>query len=124
MIVAGFITWIVFRHKKKIKPNERHTPEFLFRRELIADILLVSGVSIFSFIFWEKGILPMLASRPASAVSDIWFLFIILGITFVLFYLPLRYLFLVEDHSNRQTWKRMLLIFSLLLIRSLLLWLE
>ena len=63
IIVAAFITWIVFRHKKRIKPNEKHTPGFLFRRELVADIFLICSISIFSFIFWEKSIMALLTNR-------------------------------------------------------------
>jgi len=50
--------------------------------------------------------------------------FLILAICFVLFYLPLRYLFLVEDHSSRQTWQRFFLIFGFLAIRFLFIFLD
>lgn len=47
------------------------------------------------------------------------FQFLFLGIFFIFFYLPLRYLFLVEDHGSRQTWQRFLIIFGFLAIRFL-----
>ena len=119
IIVSLFITWIVFRSKKRKHFKKRYTPSYLFRRELVADVILVAGVSILSFIFWEKGIMAMLTNAKTSSISDIWFLFFLLGICFMLFYLPLRYLFFIEDHSNRQTWKRLLFIFGLILLKSL-----
>jgi hypothetical protein len=118
IILSLFITWIVFRSKRK-HFKKTYTSQYLFHRELIADIILVAGVSILSFIFWEKGIMTMLANAKTTSISDIWFLFFMLGLCFMLFYLPLRYLFFIEDHSNRQTWKRLLLIFSLILLKSL-----
>jgi hypothetical protein len=119
IIGALFITWLVFRSKKKINKTIRYSPGFLFRRELIADILLLIAVSIFSFAFWEKGIIALLTYRPATTPGDIWYLFVSLSICYVFFYLPLRYLFLIEDHFSRQTWRRLLLIFGLLLLRTL-----
>jgi hypothetical protein len=119
IIISLFITWIVFRSKKKKHFKKRYTTSYLFQRELIADIILVAGVSVLSFIFWEKGIMTLLAGRPIASIRDVWFLFFMLGICYMLFYLPLRYLFFIEDHSNRQTWKRLLLIFCLILLKSL-----
>jgi hypothetical protein len=119
IILAGLITWLVFRTKRKKHFKKTYSPQYLFRRELIADIILVAGVSILSFIFWEKGIMTLLANARTNSIGDLWFLFIMLGICFMLFYLPLRYLFFIEDHSNSQTWKRLLLIFSLILLKSL-----
>jgi hypothetical protein len=46
-------------------------------------------------------------------------LFIFLSFAFMLFYLPLRYLYLIEDDSNK-AWRRLLLIFMFILIRALL----
>ena len=93
--------------------------KYLFRRELVADIFLLAAVSILSFVFWEKGIISLLSHRKTASVGDVWFLFVFLAIAYIIFYLPLRYLFLVEDHFSRKTWRRMLLIFAFLLIKSL-----
>ena len=118
-ILSLLITWLVF-HKMKLPDrtkirSERH----LFYRELFADILLLLSVSAFTFIFWEKGIMTLFLKGLPTRVSDVFFQFFLLSICFVLFYLPLRYLFLVEDHTSRQTWQRLLLIFGFLLLRSL-----
>ena len=120
IVLATFITWLVFRSKKRIKEAGKFSETYLFHRELVADILLIAGVSIFSFAFWEKGIIALLTARSTATIRDVWFMFIFLSIAYILFYLPLRYLFLIEDHSSRQTWRRLLLIFGFLLIRSLL----
>ena len=116
---ATFITWLVFRGKPRIKTTENYSRKYLFRRELTGDICLVIGVSIFSFAFWEKGIMAMLSSKPTVSISDIWFLFLFLAIAYMLCYLPLRYLFLVEDHFSSKTWRRMLIIFGILLLKAL-----
>jgi hypothetical protein len=119
MVLAGVLTVIVYRSKKTKTKKKEYGERYLFRRELIADIFLFTGVSVFTFIFWEKGIMALLSYKPATGFSDLWFLFILLSITYVLFYLPLRYLYLLEDRSHQQTWKRMLFIFGFLLLRSL-----
>jgi len=119
MAIASVATWLVFRSQPKFKKGVVLSSTYIFRRELIGDICLVIGVSIFTFAFWEKGVIALLASRPTNSISDIWFLFLFLAIAYMLCYLPLRYLFLVEDHFSSRTWKRMLLILGILLLRSL-----
>jgi hypothetical protein len=119
MIFAALVTWLVYHHQKDWPRKNRHTAGYLFWRELIADVLLLISVSVFTFIFWEKGIMTLLTARPAASFTDIGFLFLLFSISYILFYLPLRYLFLLEDHTSRQTWQRMLIIFGLLVIRSL-----
>ena len=116
---ATIITWLVFRTKRTLKMYKVYSPGYIFRRELAGDICLVISVSIFSFAFWEKGIIAMLSSKPTVSISDVWFLFIFLAIAYMLCYLPLRYLFLVEDHFSSKTWKRMLIIFGILLLKAL-----
>jgi hypothetical protein len=118
IMVSMFITWIVFRPKKRKHFNKTYAAPYLFRRELVADILLIAGVAILSFVFWDTGIMTLLTHARTNSFGDLWFLFIMLAICFMLFYLPLRYLFFIEDHSNRQTWKRLLLIFALILLKS------
>ncbi len=119
ILAAIFITWLVFRPKRVIRKKVTISAKNLFIMELVADIFLVVSVSIFSFAFWEKGVVAMLTRKAVSSISDVWFLFVLLSITYILFYLPLRYLFLIEDHNHRGTWKRLLLIFGLLLLKSL-----
>lgn len=118
-LVATFVTWLVFRSARKSITKKKLSSTYLFRREVIADILLVGSISILSFLFWEKGVMAFLSSKPTVTINDIWLSFGMLCIAYVLFYLPLRYLFLIEDYSSRQTWIRLSLIFGLLMVKVL-----
>jgi hypothetical protein len=120
ILAAIFVTWLIFRPKRVVRKKINFSANSLFIMELVADIFLVAGVSILSFAFWEKGIFALLTRKPVSSIGDVWFLFVFLSITYILFYLPLRYLFLIEDYQEGATWKRLLLIFGLLLLKSLL----
>lgn len=118
IVVATFVTWLVNRSKSKRKRRKGYTQRYLFWQELVADILLIAGVSIFSFIFWEKGVMAMLGRSSTQTVSDIWFLFVFLAILFLFFYLPLRYLFFMEDRERGRNRRRLLLIFVFILIKA------
>lgn len=118
MFLSTYITWLVYRTKKLKKNRKIPSSEFLFRRELVADILLTASVSVLTFVTWEKGIMGLLNGRSIHSFSDVWFLFVFFAIAYIICYLPLRYLYLIEDHTSRQTWRRMLLIFAFLLLRS------
>ena len=120
LLAAIFISWLVFRPKTEIREKMTLSSNSLFIMELIADIFLVVAVSILSFAFWEKGVVALLTRKAVNNIGDVWFLFVFLSITYILFYLPLRYLFLIDDNNHRGTWKRLLLIFGLLLLKSLL----
>ncbi|HSU28190.1 MAG TPA: hypothetical protein VLJ68_07405 [Chitinophagaceae bacterium] len=120
MLVAGLVTWLVYRHRKKIKNAARFSVAHLFYRELVADVFLCISIATFTFAFWEKGVMTIFNGNSIKGFSDVWALFLMLSFAFVLFYLPLRYLFLVEDYSNNQTWRRMMYIFGFLILRSLL----
>lgn len=116
---ATFVTWLVFRGRKRISTVTNYSKTYLYNREIVADVFLMLSVSVLSFAFWEKGIMALLTHKPVVTIGDVWFIFLFLSIAFLLFYLPLRYLYLIEDRSSRQTRKRLLFIFALLLIRSL-----
>ncbi len=118
-LVSAAITALVFWPKKKLFTKTVYHADFRFRRELVADCCLVISITVFTFAFWEKGVMTLF-DRPISQVSDIFYSFLTMGACFVLFYLPLRFLYLIEDHSHNQTWKRLLIIFSLVLLRTVL----
>jgi len=124
LLFPVFITWLVYRGTRKNNRN-KYTENLLFRRELVADILLCLSVSVLTFFFWERGVMGLMTKDifPKNA-PGLMIQFLILAICFVLFYLPLRYLFLVEDHSSRQTWQRFFLIFGFLAIRFLFIFLD
>ncbi|MEO6254662.1 MAG: hypothetical protein ABIO79_15225 [Ferruginibacter sp.] len=117
IVIAAFITWLTYRPgRKSSKPLSE---KYLFARELVADILLVGGVVMLSFVFWEKSLLPAFTYAPMKSIGDICIRIILFSLAYILFYLPLRYLYLIEDHSGRQVWKRLSLIIILLLVRAL-----
>jgi hypothetical protein len=118
MIFSLYLTWLVYRSKKLPKSYKEHSAVWLARRELVADCLLIASVSVLTYVLWEKGIMTLLGMKAVESFLEVCFLFVMLSITYILLYLPLRYLYLIEDLSNRQTWKRMLLIFAFLLLRS------
>lgn len=120
MIPPTIITWIVYRRARLRKKLSTYAPNIMFYRELVADIMLISSISLFTFTFWEKGAMAMMSRKALTSISEILFMIFFLGICYVLFYLPLRYLYLVEDHTSNQTRKRLTLILALLVIRSLL----
>ena len=115
-IAATFITWLVFRNGKS--KYKYYSSGYLFRRELAGDICLVIGVSIFSFVIWEKAIVAKLFNPPMTSIYDLFILFISFALVYMVFYLPLRYLYLVEDDFSRKTWKRLFLIYGLLLLKA------
>lgn len=118
ILVSSIITWLIYRGKKKTR--QLLTSKYIFGAELIGDILLIIGVSMLSFIFWEKSIFEMMARTPINNFGDAVFRFFFLSIAYMLFYLPLRYLYLIEERNSNATGKRFLLIFLILLIRGLL----
>jgi hypothetical protein len=120
ILAATFVTWLVYRTKSNRKKKEGYNLKFLFWMEMVADILLIAGVSIFSFIFWEKGVMAMLGKASTNTFGDIWFLFVFLSILFLFFYLPLRYLFFIEDREKGRNRRRLFLIFVFILIKALL----
>lgn len=116
---AGFITWLVYRTKSMRNIKKKYSAAYLFRMELVADIFLIAAVSIFSFVFWEKGVMGMLSKSSTQTIGDIWFLFIFLAILFLFFYLPLRYLYFIENREGRGNRKRLFLIFGFILLKAL-----
>jgi len=114
--VSIIATWFAFRPGGKSK--KILTEKYLFTRELVGDILLITAVSMLSFVFWENSILSAMAHMRMDSFGDICLLFIFLCFVYMLFYLPLRYLYLIEDQPGK-AWRRLVLIFLLILIRGL-----
>ena len=118
MALASFITWLVYRNKSKRKKRKQYGAIFLFRVELVADILLTASVSFFSFVFWEKGVIDLLLHASTRTLADVFGLFVLLCILFVLCYLPFRYLFFIEDRDRGRNGRRLLLLFGFILARA------
>jgi hypothetical protein len=120
MFFSIFMTWYVYHPIRKFEKITAKPTKKTFYRELTGDILLYLSISFFTFAFWDKGIMTVMSNGMLKTPGDIFVLFLALSMAFGLFYLPLRYLFLLEDHHHRQTWQRLILIFGLILLRSLL----
>ncbi|MEO7924282.1 MAG: hypothetical protein ABIR30_11450 [Chitinophagaceae bacterium] len=118
IVTATFVTWLVYRAKSHRKKRKVYSASFLFRMELAADILLVASVAIFSFVFWEKGVMAMLGNASTKTLANVWFLFVLLCILFLFFYLPLRYLFFMENREGHGNRKRLIVIFAFMLIKA------
>ncbi|MEO6611431.1 MAG: hypothetical protein ABIT05_04840 [Chitinophagaceae bacterium] len=118
MVLAAFITWLVYRDKTKRKKRKEFAPNFLFRLELVADIFLVFSVTVFSFVFWEKGVMGLLSRASTRTLTDVFGLFVLLCVMFVLCYLPFRYLFFIEDRDRGRNGRRLLLLFGFILARA------
>jgi len=119
ILLGTLISVLVYYPLKVKEKGGTKSPAFLFRRELVADIFLVASVAILSFVFWEKSIMALFFHVRPSSLGDVCFLFIFLSLAYLVFYLPLRYLFLIEDHFNKQTWQRLFFIFALILTKCL-----
>ncbi|MBL0271129.1 MAG: hypothetical protein IPP99_21230 [Chitinophagaceae bacterium] len=117
--LSTFGTWLAYRNKLNRRFDKAPDPVRLYRQEMLADILLVAGVSIISFIFWEKGIMGMLDRVDKKSIGTIIFLFFFLAALFVFFYLPMRYLFFIEDREGGRNRKRLFLIFGFILLKAL-----
>ena len=116
-IAAIIITWLVFR-SDAWSGSRSYSHLYLFRRELAGDLCLVVGVSIFSFIIWEKAILTKLFNAPILNFSDFVGAIVGLALTYILFYLPLRFLYLVEDKFSGKTWRRLGLIWMVFILKN------
>ncbi len=119
IVMSFFITWLVYRTKSNPRSRIKFSTDYLFWMELLADILLIAGVSILSFVFWEKGAMAMLSMASTQTIGDIWFLLVFLSILFLFFYLPLRYLFFIEDREGGRNRRRLFLIFGFMLLKAL-----
>lgn len=119
LLLSSFGTWMVYRNKSNRKFSKQPDPVRLERQEMLADILLVAGVSVISFVFWEKGIMAMVDKMDKKSIGVIIFLFGFLAALFVFFYLPLRYLFFIEDRESGRNRKRLFIIFGFILLKAL-----
>ena len=107
LIIAGLLTFLVRRAGKR--PDEAQTKmiKYPFIQEALADGLLLISVSIVTRFFWETWYIELETSRGIGLSSRSIVLLTALSLLFVVFYLPSRYLFLVEDYRYARTWVRM-----------------
>lgn len=103
LVVGGVCTYLVLS-------AERDGPANASRRkwaswlEFGADGLLWISVSLVTRIFWDGLVELIEPSRGAGLSSKGVVLLVAMSILYLFFYLPSRYLFLVEDYRSRWTW--------------------
>ena len=107
LLIAGLLTYFVWRAGKP--PNKIPTKpiKYPIAREALADGLLWISVSIITRFFWETWYLEIEPSRGIGFSSRGIVLLVSLSLLFIVFYIPSRYLFLVEDYRYARTWVRM-----------------
>jgi hypothetical protein len=107
LIIAALLTYMVRRAGKRPEKAPTKIIKYPFIQEALADGLLLISVSIVTRFFWETWYLELEPSRGIGISSRSIVLLVALSLLFVVFYLPSRYLFLVEDYRYGRTWIRM-----------------
>ena len=100
------------------KVRKRYSDEWLRRREMKADIMLIVATSVFTFIFWDLGPESYMKSHPIRDFGVIIPVFIFILMCYVIFYLPFRYLYIIEDGHKKATWRRMWIVLLIVFVRS------
>jgi len=107
LLIAGLLTYAVWRAGKRPKKVPTKMLQFPIAQEALADGLLWISVSIITRFFWESWYLEIEPSRGIGISLRAIVLLVSLSLLFVVFYMPSRYLFLVEDYRYVRTWVRM-----------------
>lgn len=107
LILAAVLTFTVWRAGKRRDEPPTKMAKYPIVQETLADGLLLISVSIITRFFWESWYLELEPSRGIGLTSRAIVLLVALSLLFVVFYLPSRYLFLVEDYRYGRTWIRM-----------------
>lgn len=107
LIIAGLLTYTVWRAGKRPSKAPIKPIKYPFIQEALADGLLLISVSIITRFFWESWYPELEPSRGIGFTLPAIVLLVALSLLFIVFYLPSRYLFLVEDFRYGRTWLRM-----------------
>jgi hypothetical protein len=107
LLIAGLLTYTVWRAGKRPDKTPTKVITYPFIQEALADGLLLISVSIITRFFWESWYFEIEPSRGIGFTLPAIVLLVALSFLFVVFYLPSRYLFLVEDYRYGRTWLRM-----------------
>lgn len=107
LLIAALITYTVWWAGKQPDKALTKNVKYPFIQEALADGLLLVSVSIITRFFWESWYLEIEPSRGIGVTPLAVVLLVALSLLFVVFYLPGRYLFLVEDYRYGRTWPRM-----------------
>jgi magnesium-transporting ATPase (P-type) len=107
LLIAGLLTYTVWRAGKRPEKAPTKMIKYPIAQEALADGLLWISVSIVTRFFWETWYLEIEPSRGIGISLRAIVLLVSLSLLFVVFYMPSRYLFLVEDYRYVRTWVRM-----------------
>jgi len=107
LLIAGLLTYSVWHAGKRPDKVPTKMIKYPIAQEALADGLLWISVSIITRFFWETWYLEIEPSRGIGFGSRGIVLLVSLSLLFVVFYIPSRYLFLVEDYRYGRTWVRM-----------------
>ena len=107
ILIAGILTYFVWRAGKRPEEVPTKNIKYPFVQESLADGLLWISVSIITRFFWETWYLEIEPTRGIGISLRAIVLLVALSLLFVVFYMPSRYLFLVEDYRYIRTWLRM-----------------
>jgi len=107
LLIAGLLTYTVWRAGNRPEKVPTKIIRFPNAQEALADGFLWISVSIITRFFWETWYLEIEPSRGIGFSLLGLVLLVALSLLFVVFYIPSRYLFLVEDYRYGKTWLRM-----------------
>ena len=103
LVVGGLTTWVVRRAAQPREPGGRQRVGKT-GLEYVADGLLWVSVLIVTRLFWD-GLIDQLPPPRGLGLSGRGLVLLgALNLLFVFFYLPSRYLYLIEDHRSPLTW--------------------
>jgi hypothetical protein len=119
MLIAGITTFTVWRAGKRSSHEEQEqSPRSGF--EYGADVLLSLSVSIITFFYWDVLVVGSVDSAIGIGFGVRGMVLVFsLAFLFTVFYLPSRYLFLIEDARYAGTWARVWLVMLALAWRVL-----
>jgi hypothetical protein len=104
LLIAGLLTYTVWRAGKRPEKAPTKMIKYPIAQEALADGLLWISVSIVTRFFWETWYLEIEPTRGIGISLRAIVLLVSLSLLFVVFYMPSRYLFLVEDYRYGKTW--------------------
>jgi hypothetical protein len=108
-LIAGITSYMVWRAGKG-NDTKGHKERGLGLTEYVADGLLWVSISIITRFFWDTWYVELTPSRGIGLSGNGIILILGLSILFVVFFLPGRYLYLIEDYRFPGTWLRMWLV--------------
>ncbi len=111
--LGGLATWLVYEAGRPL-PTAAQLPNST--TEYAADGLLWLSVLITTALMWEGLFTDLGAGQGAGLSVRGIVLALALSALFVAFYLPSRYLFLVEDYRHPSTWLRLWIVMLPLLV--------